>query len=325
MNTSSSMPLNAFCVDLEEWFHICGVEAEYSSPNTWDSAPACVERDTEVLMQLLSEVGCHGTFLTVGWVAEKYPNLIRRLSQAGHEIGCHGYTHQLIFRQSFKEFRQEIYRSRRILQDLSGQAVDCFRAPGFSMKRECFWAYSILAEEGIRVDVSIVPAARDHGGVDNFSRQPFELMTPGGRLKVFPVSVMEFLGKRTPFSGGGYLRLFPLRLIEWGFRQNHELGLPVMSYIHPREINPRQPRLRLPWKKRIKYYVGLNSTVEKLRGLLRRYPFGTVSQALQEVKRFPSFSLVDNDIIRDFYPSEKGISEIRQTERSQQTEERSLC
>jgi len=120
------------------------------------------------------------------------------------------------------------------------------------------------------------------------------------------------------------LGLFPDRLIEGGFRQNHELGLPVMSYIHPREINPNQPRMRLPWKKRIKYYVGLNSTVEKLRGLLRRYRFGTVSEVLREVKQFPQYSLVDNDIVRDYYPSEKGLAEIHHEEKQRETEEISL-
>ena len=273
--------LNAFCVDLEEWFHVCGVETPYENPSTWRSAPACVEKDTEVLLELLDEAGVKGTFLTVGWLAEKYPALIRRISDLGHEIGCHGYYHRLLFEQDPRQFRKEITTARKILQDLSGQEVTCFRAPGFSMTRECFWAYPILVEEGIRIDVSIVPASRDHGGIENFSPAPFILKTEVGDLKIFPVSVMRFAGKTTPFSGGGYLRLFPLSLIRYGFRQNHRRGLPVMTYIHPREINPAQPRLDIPFRKRFKYYVGLRNCEKKLRRLLQTYSFGTISEVLR--------------------------------------------
>jgi polysaccharide deacetylase family protein (PEP-CTERM system associated) len=273
--------LDAFCVDLEEWFHVCGVETPYQDPATWGDAPSCVERDTEVLLGLLDEVGAKGTFLAVGWLAEKHPGLIKRIGDLGHEIGCHGYYHRLVFEQTPEEFRAEISRARKLLQDVSGQDVSCFRAPGFSMTTDCFWAYPILAEEGIRVDVSIVPAARDHGGIQGFGRSPFCLETDAGEIQVFPVSVMQLAGRTLPFSGGGYMRLFPMPLLHLGFRQNHRMGLPVMTYIHPREINPDQPRLPLPPLKRFKYYVGLRGCEGKLRTLLHRYRFGTVSDVLR--------------------------------------------
>jgi len=273
--------LNAFCVDLEEWFHVCGVKTSYSNPASWAAAPSCVERDTEVLLRLLDEAGAKGTFLAVGWLAEKYPRLIERISRLGHEIGCHGYYHRLIYEQTPDEFRREVAASRRILQEASGQPVTCFRAPGFSMRRECFWAYPILAEQGIQIDVSIVPSPRDHGGVAGLSPLPFTLRTGGGKLSVFPVSVMRLAGRTTPFSGGGYLRLFPVALIQRGFRQAHRQGLPVMAYIHPREINPAQPRLKLPLLKSLKYYIGLSSCERKLRRLLGMYRFGTVSEVLR--------------------------------------------
>lgn len=284
-------PLNAFCVDLEEWFHICGVNTPYDDPATWDQAPVCVEKDTEVLLAMLEEAGAKGTFLAIGWLAEKYPRLIRQISEQGHEIGCHGYYHRLIYEQSAAQFREEIRRCRNILQEISGQEVLCFRAPGFSMKRQCFWAYPILVEEGIRIDVSIVPAPRDHGGVENFTPDPFLLHTKSGPLQVFPVSVMKCLGRTMPFSGGGYLRFFPMPLIEYGIRQNHNAQRPVMTYIHPREINPDQPRLPLPVKKRFKYYIGLNSTQRKLQYLLRHYGFGTVSQVMANVHGLKCYQL----------------------------------
>lgn len=273
--------LNAFCVDLEEWFHVCGVEAPYKDPATWGDAQSCVEQDSEILLGLLDEVGAKGTFLSVGWIAERRPELIKRISDLGHEIGCHGYYHRLVFEQKPEEFRKEISRSRKILQDASGQEVTCFRAPGFSLTSDCFWAYPILAEEGIRIDVSVVPATRDHGGIEGFGREPFILETGAGDVQVFPVSVMRFAGRTIPFSGGGYLRLFPMPLVHHGFRQNHRRGLPVMAYIHPREINPAQPRIPLPPRKRFKYYVGLASCEGKLRSLLHTYRFGTVSEVLR--------------------------------------------
>jgi len=307
--------LNAFCVDLEEWWHICAADTPYNDPATWDSAPPFVVKDTEVLMRLLDETGARGTFLTVGWVAEKYPSLIKRLADAGHEIGCHTYYHRIVYEQSPEEFDADIGRCVKVLREISGQRVNTFRAPGFSMKREAFaYAYPILAKHGIDIDVSIVPAARDHGGVEGFTRDPFVLHIPEtkwtGRdatMKCWPVSVMDFMGRTTPFSGGGYLRLFPMSLVKHGYRQNHAAGRPGMSYIHPREIDPEQPRLKLPWKKYFKYYVGIKGCEGKLRKVLRTYEFATSGQVVAQVKKWPEYDLGDGDIrlrqdVRPSYP-----------------------
>jgi polysaccharide deacetylase family protein (PEP-CTERM system associated) len=290
-------PLNAFCVDLEEWFHVCGVQTPYSDPGTWDTAPSHVVKDTEVLMRLLDETGARATFMTVGWVAERHPELIRRLADAGHEIGCHSYFHRLVYTLEPDEFARDVARSAKILRDISGQAVRVFRAPGFSMKRECFWAYPILLANGIDTDTSIVPARRDHGGVEGFTRDPFLLRTEAGSCRCFPVSVMSIAGMTVPFSGGGYLRLLPQALIHAGYRQNHRAGRPGMCYIHPREINPTQPRLPLPRLKYFKYYVNLRATEEKLRRSLRAFRFATVSEVLDSVRAWPEYRLVDGDIV----------------------------
>ena len=290
-------PLNSFCVDLEEWFHICGVTTDYTDPDTWNSAPSYVVEDTETLMRLLDETGSKGTFLTVGWVAERYPDLIRRLVDAGHEIGCHSYFHRLVFELTPEEFDADIEQCVKILRDVSGQPVTAFRAPGFSIKRECFWAYPILRKHGIDVDVSIVPARRDHGGVEGFRRDPFLLHTEAGDVKCFPVSVMNIAGRSIPFSGGGYLRLFPNWLIDRGYRQNHRAGRPGMSYIHPREINPDQPRMKLPALKSFKYYVNLDKTLGKLRHSLERYQFTTIEETLKSVKDWPEYELTGGEIL----------------------------
>jgi len=296
MPDRSEMPPSAFCVDLEEWFHICGVETPYSDPKTWEGAHAEVVEDTEVLMRLLDETDSKGTFLTVGWVAERYPDLIRRLADAGHEIGCHSYWHRLVYTLTPDEFEQDISRCLEVLREVSGQPVTAFRAPGFSMKRECFWAYPILRRHGITVDVSIVPARRDHGGVDGFTRDPFLLRTQEGEIRCFPVSVMNVAGRTVPFSGGGYLRLFPTWLIKAGYRQNLSAGRPAMSYIHPREINPKQPRLDLPRLKSFKYYVNLASTEGKLREMLQTFRFTTIAETLESVESWPRYELADGEI-----------------------------
>jgi polysaccharide deacetylase family protein (PEP-CTERM system associated) len=284
-------PLNAFCVDLEEWFHGFGISDEYADPKTWDDAPSRVVADTEVLMRLLDDAGCRGTFLTVGWVARKHPDLIRRLAREGHEVGCHSYWHRLVYTLTPEEFEKDLVQSLDVLRDLTGQPVDTYRAPGFSVKADTFWCYPIMRKHGITTDISVVPAKRDHGGVANFPRDPFLMNTSAGDIRCFPVPVMTIAGRRIPFSGGGYLRLFPSSLIERGFRENHAAGRPGMSYIHPREINPQQPRLCKPpvWKpaqrlKYVKYYVNMHSTQPKLIRLLRTFRFTTVRDALASTR-----------------------------------------
>lgn len=294
---TAAPPLNAFCVDLEEWFHICDVETPYSDPATWDEAPRHVVPDTELLMRLLAEVDAKGTFLTVGWIAEKYPDLIRALVDAGHEIGCHSNRHLLVYEMTPQEFENDLASALGVLREVSGQPVTAYRAPGFSMKPECFWAYPIMRRHGVTVDVSIVPAVRGHGGVPEFSRDPLRLQTDEGPLTLFPVSVMELAGRTIPFSGGGYLRLFPKSLMRRGFAQNHAAGRPVMTYIHPRETNIAQPRLKLPLLRYFKYYVNLAGCEAKLRWMLHAYPFGTVEQVLATVDALREYRLEEGQIV----------------------------
>jgi polysaccharide deacetylase family protein (PEP-CTERM system associated) len=295
-------PLNAFCVDLEEWFHAFGIAGRYADPANWDDAPVSVVKDTEDLMRLLDDAGTRGTFLTVGWVARKYPDLIRRLAREGHEVGCHSYWHRLVFQMKPEEFDSDLAECLGLLRDLTGQPVDTFRAPGFSVTAGALWAYPLMRSHGITTDISIVPARRDHGGIAGFPRDAFTMSTEAGDVVCFPVSVMTIAGKAIPFSGGGYLRLFPYWLVEAGFAQNHEAGRPGMSYIHPREVNPNQPRLPRPsiWKlpallKYAKYYVNLDSTRRKLARLLEDYRFGTVADVLRESPPSAAYTLVKSD------------------------------
>lgn len=154
-----------------------------------------------------------------------------------------------------------------------------------------------MRRHGVMVDVSIVPAPRAHGGIDAFVRDPFLLHTDEGTIKVFPMSIMTAMGQRIQFSGGGYLRLFSMPIVHYGFRQNHRAGRPVMTYIHPREVNPQQPRLQLPRMKSFKYYVNMDTTEDKLRAMLKSYCFGTVADALANVTNYDEYEMVDGDIV----------------------------
>ena len=289
--------VNAFCIDLEEWFHVCEVSTPYDDPKTWETAQTCIVKDTEVILRLLDEAKTKATFLAVGWLAEHRRDLIKRISDAGHEIGCHTHFHRLVYELTPEEYEADLTRALGALREVSGQPVAVFRAPGFSIKPSCFWAYPIMRRHGVMVDVSIVPAPRAHGGIDAFARDPFLLHTSEGTIKVFPMSIMTALGQRIQFSGGGYLRLFNMPIVHYGFRQNHRAGRPVMTYIHPREVNPQQPRLQLPRMKSFKYYVNMESTQDKLRAMLQSYRFGTVADALANVKHYDEYTMVDGDIV----------------------------
>lgn len=290
--------LNAFCIDLEEWFHVGGLNNPWEDESLWDAAKPFVEHDTGVILDMLKEFGHKATFLTVGWIAEKYPQLIERIDDEGHEVGCHGYYHRMVWTQTPDEFRTEVQRSIKLLKSIIGKDITTFRAPCFSMKKECFWAYPILAEEGIKIDVSLVPAARHEGGVIGFERDPIRLQMPAGDVIVFPVTVMKLLGKATQFSGGGHLRALPISLIHSGFKQNHKVGRPVQAYIHPREVNPDHPRVKnLPRGKYFRHYVGMKGVQNKLRSMMKRYPFGTITEVIDTYSDFPVRQLKEGEIM----------------------------
>jgi polysaccharide deacetylase family protein (PEP-CTERM system associated) len=289
--------VNAFCIDLEEWFHVCATGTPYDDPKTWETAETCIVKDTDVILRLLDQAKTRATFLAVGWLAEHRPELIKRISEAGHEIGCHTHFHRLVYTLTPEEFESDLIRALGALREVSGQPVAVFRAPWFSIKRSCFWAYPIMRRHGVMVDVSIVPARRGNGGIDGFARDPFLLHTHEGAMKVFPMSIMTAFGQRIQFSGGGYLRLFAMPIVHYGFRQNHRAGRPVMTYVHPREVNPQHPRVRLSRLQSFKCYVNTKTTEDKLRQLLKSYRFGTVADALAQIKSYAEYDSVNDDIV----------------------------
>jgi len=269
---------NAFSCELEDWFHILGSD-KVPRIDQWSALPLCAERNIERLLELLEANEARGTFFCLGWMAERMPHVVRRCQQAGHEIGSHGYAHVLAYEAGPRGFLEDIARAKKVLEDLTGEEVVGFRAPGFSIKEDNRWVFDVVAEAGYRYDASVFPTSHGHGGLRDVALSPYQ----EGALVEIPMSAVSILGRRTCFFGGGYLRLAPLPLIRWGVNQLQRAGRPLIVYIHPREIDPSHPRLPLPLLRRFKCYVNLNSTMPKLKWLCEHYRFTTMKTIAAQV------------------------------------------
>lgn len=269
---------------MEDWFHILDIEG--APPlEEWASLPSRVEGNFRKMLDLLTERGVRATCFFLGWVAERYPRLVLAAADSGHEIGSHGYAHQLIFTQSESAFFEDVRKSKMLLEDLCGRPVLGYRAPGFSIVKETPWALERLAAAGFRYDTSIFPGARGHGGLPGFPLTPTRVDTDSGPIVEFPISMAEIAGRRVCLFGGGYLRLFPYGLISTMTRQAHSKGRSIVFYVHPREIDPTQPRLAMGWGRRFKSYVNLRGTEAKLRRLLSEFRFKPLCEFLDADER----------------------------------------
>lgn len=261
-------PPNAFTVDVEDWFHIIQADGA-PDRDAWEQAHPRVEPATGKLLELLADRGVHATFFFLGWIAERHPGLVRRVAELGHEVATHGYAHDLVGDLGPAEFRADTVRAKGIIEDVAGRAVIGYRAASFSITPATPWAFDVLAELGFRYDSSIFPASRAHGGFPLDRRRPFRISGPaGGTLWEFPVVPFAVGPWRVPFAGGGYLRLLPLRLLQLAAHRLNRDGVPVTWYVHPREVDPDQPRMSLPWSRRLRHYVNLRGTPAKLARLL---------------------------------------------------------
>ena len=276
---------NGLSFDVEEWFHILDLP-QSPSPESWDGLPKTVERNTQRLLEILQENGTQATFFVLGWVARRYPELVRSIFAAGHEVASHGDMHCLVYEQGETAFEEDLRRARGTLGDLTGVAPAGYRAPGFSIGSGTPWAFEAIARTGFEYDSSLFPAHRGHGGDPGGERQPHRISLASGRhLLEFPMSVVSFGPLRIPFSGGGYLRLFPYAFLRWATRRTNAEHTPVCGYLHPREIDPGHPRLSMPLQRRFKSYVGLATTESKLRCWLRDFEFLPLADVLR-ARRF---------------------------------------
>ena len=275
--------LNAFSVDVEDYFHVEAF-ASCVSPSDWDTYPCRVERNIDCILEMLERHRTRATFFVLGWVAERHPRLVRQIAAAGHEIGCHGYAHQRIHRQDPGGFRDDVRRARLCLMDQAQAPVECYRAPSFSITRSTLWALDVLVEEGFRIDSSIFPVRHDLYGIPDADRFPH---VRNGIVE-FPPTTVRMAGGNLPAAGGGYLRIFPLAVTLWAIRRVNEVEQrPVMVYLHPWELDPGQPRIRAPLRSRFRHYTRLGGMRKKVDRLLGEFRFGTVSEVCQTLSLIP--------------------------------------
>jgi polysaccharide deacetylase family protein (PEP-CTERM system associated) len=259
-----------FSVDVEDWFHILDLAA---TPDVveWNGLPSRVEQNFLRLLEVFEKHEARVTCFFLGWVAERFPHLVKEAARHGHEIASHGYTHRLVYQISPEAFVEDALRSKAILEDISGRAVWGYRSAGFSVIRGADWFFDKLIEAGYLYDSSVFPALRGHGGMTGGDLSPHWIERPSGRLFEFPVTVAEVLGKPICFFGGGYLRFFPYRIIRTMTQRVLRESRPVIFYVHPREIDPEHPRLAMNWRRRFKSYVNLKSTQPKIEQLLTEF------------------------------------------------------
>lgn len=285
MSTRPTQPvINGLSFDVEEWFHVLDVPSA-PQPRQWDAMPRTVERNTRRLLQILDDGNVRATFFVLGWVADRYPGLVREISDAGHEVASHGDRHRLVYQQGRAGLEQDLRRARRLLEDLTGQPVIGYRAPGFSIGPRAPWAFDVIRKAGFLYDSSLFPARRVHGGAPQAARAMHRIPVEDGQeLAEFPSSVIELGPFRVPFAGGGYVRLLPYSLIAWAMRRHNGHDEPACVYLHPREIDPGHPRLHMSWKRSFQCYVNLGSTERKLRQLLVDFRFAPLGDVLAERK-----------------------------------------
>lgn len=274
--------VNAFSVDVEDWYQVSDFEAVVDRA-AWDGQPSRLAGSTERVLGLLDEAGVRATFFVLAWNAERHPDVVRRIADAGHEIASHGYAHRLIYEQTPADFRADVTRAKTLLEDVTGRAVLGYRAPSLSITPRSEWALDVLIEVGFGYDSSVIPIRDALYGHPGARRFPYVIREwEGRRLVEFPITTARFLGRNLPLGGGGWLRVFPYAYFRWGMRRvNGRERQPAVVYIHPWEVDPGQPRLRTAGKRGFStHYVGLGATEGKLRRLLRDFRFAPLRDVL---------------------------------------------
>jgi polysaccharide deacetylase family protein (PEP-CTERM system associated) len=273
---------NAFTIDVEDYYHVSAL-APAIPRDTWGDRESRVSASTDRLLALLDEHRVKGTFFVLGWVADRVPQLIKRIASLGHEVACHGYSHELIYRQSPDVFTAETHRAKALLEDLTGLPVVGYRAASFSITPRSRWALDTLIELGFLYDSSIFPVRHDRYGMPGAARFPGLVQAPSGRQIVeFPMSTAEAGPVRIPVSGGGYFRLLPYWFTRRGLRSiNERDGMPFTFYLHPWEVDPEQPRVQVKWLSRFRHYTNLSKCEPRLRRLLGEFRFTTMRKVLR--------------------------------------------
>jgi polysaccharide deacetylase family protein (PEP-CTERM system associated) len=273
--------VNAMTIDVEDYFQVSAFEG-IAPRHRWDQFESRVCANTDRLLAIFREAGVTATFFVLGWVAERHPALVRRIAAEGHEIASHGYAHRLVYDLTRPAFRDDVRRSKDLIESASGAQVLGYRAPSYSVTPRSLWALDILIEEGFGYDASIFPIHHDRYGIPLSPRAPYVLERGAGSLVEAPGSAIRIGPLNLPVGGGGYFRLLPYEWTRWGIsRINDSERRPAIFYLHPWEMDPEQPRLPAGRLNRLRHYRNLGQTESRLRRLLQDFQFGTMRQILQ--------------------------------------------
>jgi len=267
---------HAFTVDVEDWYQ--GIPL---SKGDKTGAEKRLGVGLRKLLALMDEHGAKGTFFLLGPVAEEHPALAREIAAAGHELGCHGWSHDFLYSMTPEQMHEETRRAVDMIQQVTGQRVTAYRAAYFSITRQSFWALDELAALGFRYDSSIFPVKNWRYGIADFDPRPQRIDTAKGAIYELPISIRKVLGKNLPVTGGAYFRLYPYALTRANMKASEREGTPVNFYLHPWELDPDHPRVPFHWKARATHYVNLRKTEPRLRQLLRDFRFGPLGEVLE--------------------------------------------
>jgi polysaccharide deacetylase family protein (PEP-CTERM system associated) len=276
--------LNAMSIDVEDYFQV-SVFAETVPRSRWSSLESRVCANTDRLLAIFDSAGVHATFFILGWIAERHPDLVKRIGSLGHEIASHGHAHELVYKQTHHAFRDDVRRAKAVLEATAGIPVIGYRAPSFSITRQSLWALDILVEEGFEYDASIFPIHHDRYGIPESPRHPYVIKCDAGSIVEVPGSTARVGFVNVPVSGGGYFRIAPYAWTRWAIEYlNRRAGESVVFYVHPWEIDPEQPRLPANWFGRFRHYRNLDKTEARLESLLDAFRFGPVRSILREAR-----------------------------------------
>jgi polysaccharide deacetylase family protein (PEP-CTERM system associated) len=278
------MVRNALSVDVEDWFQVGAFEGVINRRN-WDTLECRVEANTDKILMMFDAAGVKGTFFTLGWIAERYPALIRKIVDQGHEIASHGWDHSRVFKMTAEEFSRDISRARKTLEDISGNMVTGYRAPSFSIDKRTPWAHEELARAGYAYSSSVAPVKHDHYGWPEAPRFGFRPVA-GYDFIELPVTTARFAGRTLAAGGGGFFRLLPYSFSKWAVRQVNGEARPAIIYFHPWEVDPGQPRVAgASLKAKLRHYINLGGMAGKLERLIADFEWGRVDAVAAEQKK----------------------------------------
>lgn len=274
--------LNALTIDVEDYYHVSAFQSSVRHED-WDHYESRIEKNTHKILNILAAFQVKATFFVLGWVANRYPGIVKSMQAEGHEVASHGYNHEMLTEITPQQFREDIRRTKCVLEDIIGRAVLGYRAPSFTIMRSTQWALTVLVEEGYIYDSSIFPIAHDRYGMPSAKPYCHCLSTNAGPIWEVPPSTMQIAGVRIPVAGGGYFRLFPYGLLRWLLQRTADEGRPLVMYFHPWELDPQQPRMRGPLLSILRHYVNLGKTEGRFIRLLKDFRFGPIRDVIEPI------------------------------------------